>query len=96
LRRDRGGNLPGDLSLTLEIKTRCHPGLDRLLLQDEGFVLIVRFDELHGDQHHAGKEEADAYPDIVRLVVSVHEEFLSPTELLTQGIENSVTGGPLG
>src|SRR5215203_6564570 len=74
LRCDRGG----DLSLTLETKTRCLRGLDRLLLQDQGFVLIVRFDELHRDQHGFHPKGAQAYPDIARLAVPVHEKLPQP------------------
>ena len=40
------------------------------------------------------KEEANAYPDVHRLAVQVHEHLLSPTNLLTQGIVDRVTGAP--
>ena len=71
-------------------------GCKRLLLQNKSFLLLVCLDELHRDQHGFHPKEAQAYPDIARLAVPVDENFLNPTDLLTQGIEDGVTGGPLG
>ena len=90
------GYLGGDLPLRLQIKTAFFRRSNRILLQDEGFTLIVCLDELHRDQYRPHSEEAYPYSDVHRLVVPVHEHFLGATDLLAHGIVDRVTGAPLG
>src|SRR5215217_7106566 len=89
------GGLGGDLPLTLEINTRCLRRPDLLLLQDEGFALIVRLDERGRYQHSPHPEETYPYPDVHRLAVPAHQHLLRSTNLLARGVVDCVTGAPL-